>query len=291
MKRRYGVFQGLVLSLFSPAYYRDVARNWGGIGLLYLLLLLLLTWTGVLYKTHVDFDHFVQNKLPDVLKDMPDIFIKKGKVSSAVEQPFTVADPKTGQVVFVLDTTGKINSLNDTPAQFLLTETQLHMRDQQQNQQPIDMGKLNEVFGDIAITKEKAQELVTSVGNWTGMISFPFLIVGSLIRALIVILIAGLIGLGFRSTVHSDLSYGSLMRLAAMGMTLPIYLDTAAMLAGILTPVFFWFLITVAITSLYVIFGANAAGSVRPPLEHEDIDDQSPPYRERELDNPEAFRA
>ena len=45
-----------------------------------------------------------------------------------------------------------------------------------------------------------------------------------------------------------------------LGITLPIYLDTVAMLAGFWTPGPFWFMITVAITSLYVIFGANAAG-------------------------------
>jgi len=117
MKRRYGVFQGLILSLFSPAFYRDVAHNWGGIGFVYLLLLFFVTWPPVLAKWQIGFQGFVQKEFLEAIKDLPKISLQAGKVSSPVEQPFTINDPQTGQTIFVLDTTGAIDSLEKTPAQ------------------------------------------------------------------------------------------------------------------------------------------------------------------------------
>src|SRR5471030_3287703 len=98
---RFGRFVGLVLSLFLPAFYRDVARNWGGIGLLYLLLLFTLTWMPFLVKAHLGARKFAQEDFPKIAKDLPDITLKNGKVSSPVAQPFEIKDEQ-GNVVFVL---------------------------------------------------------------------------------------------------------------------------------------------------------------------------------------------
>ena len=48
--RRYGRIQGLVLSLGWTDFYRDVAKDWRGIGMLYLLLVIALTWIPLLVK-------------------------------------------------------------------------------------------------------------------------------------------------------------------------------------------------------------------------------------------------
>ena len=61
---------------------------------------------------------------------MPEMKIQGGKFSSPVEQPYTVTDPQTGQILLVFDTTGKINTLQDTKAVLLVTETKIHIRDQ-----------------------------------------------------------------------------------------------------------------------------------------------------------------
>src|SRR5438105_294711 len=101
--KQYGHFQGLVLALGLPAFYRDVARNWGGIGFLYLMLLFTLTWIPVLVKWQIGFGHFVHETLAKEAKEFPEVSIKGGKISSPVPQPYTYNDPQTGKVVFVLD--------------------------------------------------------------------------------------------------------------------------------------------------------------------------------------------
>lgn len=42
--KNYSVFHPLYLSFFSKSLYQDVAKNWKGTGLAYLLLLLALAW-------------------------------------------------------------------------------------------------------------------------------------------------------------------------------------------------------------------------------------------------------
>jgi hypothetical protein len=277
MKRQYGVFHGLLLSLFSPAYYRDVARHWGGIGFVYLLLLLFVTWVPILIHWQTSLNRKIQNDFPEAFKDFPKITIQNGKVSSPVEQPLIIKDPNNGQVLFVLDTTGQIDNLDKTPAPFLLTETQLHLRDQNN---PNNRQVLNviDILPDAEISKEVLQEWLASIANWFAVALFPFAMVGSLIRALIVMLLAGVGGLIFRPIVNPDISYGSLLRLAAMGLTLPTYIDTGMELSDRDIPFPFWFFITVALTSLYVIFGARAGA---PSLPAAFDDDFAEPPRSR----------
>src|SRR2546426_3324312 len=50
--RRYGILHPLLLSFFSRSLYRDVGRTWKGIGFLYLLLLLALSWVLVTIHLH-----------------------------------------------------------------------------------------------------------------------------------------------------------------------------------------------------------------------------------------------
>jgi hypothetical protein len=256
--RRYGRFQGLLLSLGSGPFYRDVARNWGGIGLLYLLLLLALTWIPILAKMQIGLNQFVQNDLPKALKDVPAITIQGGKASSPAPQPFEFKDPDTGKPIFIMDTTGKITSLDQTPAVALLTETKLLVRGQNKVES-LDLRQ----FGDMTISKETIQGFFASLAPWLSPVLFPIVMIGSIVRALIMILIVGAIGMVFNNNQRAGLNFDALLRLAAVGMTLSVYVDTALELAGVSVP--FWFLIAAAITAGYVAFGVKAAVAEEQP--------------------------
>ena len=113
------------------------------------------------------------------------------------------------------------------------------------------------------------------------------------IRALIVMLLAGVAGLVFRPIVNPDISYGSLVRLAAMGLTLSTYIDTGMELSDRDISFPFWFFSTVALTSLYVVFGARA-GAPSLPAAFDDDFAEPPRIRGDEPRGdapPDAFRA
>ena len=113
MKRRYGVFHGLLLSLFSPAYYRDVARHWGGIGFVYLLLMLFVTWVPILVHWQTRLNGKIRNDFPEAVKDFPKITIQNGKVSSPAQQPFIVKGPDGKRGTYVLMGDGSVRWLKE----------------------------------------------------------------------------------------------------------------------------------------------------------------------------------
>ena len=280
---RFGRFVGLVLSLFLPAFYRDVARNWGGIGLLYLLLLFTVTWIPSLVQVHLGARKFATEDFPKVAKDLPDITLKNGKVSSPVKQPFEIKD-ENGNVAFVLDTTGKINNIDQTKAIFLITETKIFQRDPQTGQ--IQIHDLNQMQGfNFEFTAQWLQSWVDIICTWLAVCLFPFAILGSLIRALIVMLLVSLPGLILNAALNARVSYGGLLRMAAVGMTLSVYLDTGLGLAGIQIP--FWFFITLALTTAYVAFGTTM--SVPPSIPDDAFDDhEEEPGISRRARRPDA---
>ncbi len=259
----YGRFTGLVLSLFLPAFYRAVARNWGGIGILYLLLLFTLTWIPSLVKIHLAARKFAEEDFPKVAKELPDVTIKNGKVSSPVPQPFEIKDQ--GRVMFVLDTTGKINNLEQTQAMILITETKLFQRDQMNNIQIHDLS----TFPDFEFTKERVQGWVDTATTWLAVCLYPLFMIGSLIRAMVIMLLASIAGVIANNAFNARVTYGGLLRFAAVGMTLSVYIDTGLELAGI--PVPFWFFIALALTVGYVVFGTFV--SIPPPMERPRFDD------------------
>jgi hypothetical protein len=277
----YGRFTGLVLSLFLPAFYRHVARNWGGIGILYLLLLFTLTWIPALVKIHLGVTKFAQEDFPPIAKKVPDFSIKNGKLSSPVPQPFEIPDER-GNPILVLDTTGKINNIEQTKAMFLITETKIWQRDPQTGQIQIhDLTQMQ--LGDFDFTADKLQDWIDIGATWLAVSLFPFCLFGSMIRALILMLFASIAGLIFNAAFNARVTYGGLLRFAAVGMTLSVYIDTGLGLAGITVP--FWFLIALALTVGYVGFGTFV--SIPPPMEETDFDDDREPRKSRRGRHPE----
>jgi hypothetical protein len=276
---RFGRFAGLVLSLFLPAFYRDVARNWGGIGFLYILLLFIVTWIPALVKIHLGAQKFANVDFPKFAKGLPDISIKKGKVSSPVPQPLEIKD-ENGKVIFILDTTGKVNNLDKNQAMFLLTETKLHQRDERGNLQIHDLSQ----FPDFDFTAEWLQGWITTICTWLAVGLFPIFLIGSLIRALILMLLTSLVGLIVNAVCNARVSYAGLLRFGAVGMTLSVYLDTGLGLAGINVP--FWFLIALVLTSGYVAVGTIV--SVPPKMDLDLDRDPEPPEEPWRPQEPET---
>jgi hypothetical protein len=264
---RFGRFSGLVLSLFLPAFYRDVARNWGGIGLLYLILLFTLAWIPSLVKAQLGFRKFASDEFPKIAEKLPDITIKNGRVSSKVEQPYEIKDDN-GVVVFVLDTTGKINNLDQTKAMILVTETKMHQRDQGK----IQIHDLAQ-FPDFEFSAKVVQGWIDFIGTWLAVMIYPFAVFGSLVRALVIMFMAALFGLIVNNAANARVTFGGLLRMAAVGMTLSVYVSVGLELAEIQVP--FWFFIALASTIAYVALGTIV--SVPPPMDLKYRDEEPGP--------------
>jgi hypothetical protein len=161
--------------------------------------------------------------IPTLAKRVPDISIKNGKASSPVVQPFQER-VEALELLFILDTKGSIKSLDPgvKSLTILLTETELHVRDQNGH---IEIKNLKEVFPeDFDVTGQGVQEALEKFSPWLAVIAFPFCLFASLFLALITMLLASIPGVIFNAIFGSDVSYGALLRFAAVGMTFPVYL-------------------------------------------------------------------
>src|SRR3954471_16998695 len=73
--RRYSYFAAIVLSFFSKDLWVDVGRRWRGVGILYMLLVLVITWLAVLGKGWIGFSHFLRDDAPKMVEQLPAINI------------------------------------------------------------------------------------------------------------------------------------------------------------------------------------------------------------------------
>ena len=94
--RRYSILHPLILSFYSQPLYRDVGRHWQGFCFTYLLLLLALAWVPTTIKAHLAVANFVQNVAAGIVKQIPPIRISNGEVSTKVETPYFITEPKDG---------------------------------------------------------------------------------------------------------------------------------------------------------------------------------------------------
>ncbi|MBI4568346.1 MAG: DUF1189 domain-containing protein [Planctomycetes bacterium] len=253
--RRFGLFSGLLLALGSREFYADVGRRWRGIGVLYLLLLFALCWIPALQHEQNSFARLVDQSLRPALEDFPTIAIKDGKASSPAPQPYVMKDPPSGRLIFMLDTTGDATHLTGEAPAILLTEEYLCLQTDGHPQ----IHHLS-TLPDMTITRETILGWLDFIASWLALIVFPFCLIGSLIRALVVMLLSALIGLVLCPTSKVGLGFGARLRLAAMGMTAPLYLDTLLTILGVTLP--YWFLLNLAVTTAYGAFGAVATAQV-----------------------------
>jgi hypothetical protein len=258
--KQYGALSALVLSpLFSKPLYRDVARNWRGIAALYLLLLIAITGAITAARVHYEVKKFARDEFPKVVQDVPPVSIRDGVVSSPVKQPHEIIDHDSGKVIAILDTTGTVTSLDDTPAMILLTKNQLHHR--QNNKIEIeDLSKVKSMDLDQA----KLQRWMDIGASWSGPVTFLFFLIFVFIYRLIQALIYALIGMAFAAMFGARLSYQQLIRLAIIAVTPVILLSTALGAAGVNIPFFGLICFVIAMVYLAIAVQANAGESSRP---------------------------
>ena len=261
-RRRYSRFAALPLSFFSAALYRDVARNWRGIGALYLLLLLLLTWLPPVIKGHLGFRRFVRDEAPAVLNQVPTVTIKNGVVSIQEPEPYFIRDPQTGRALVYVDTSGAFDQKKEADeAAVLLSRSTMEVR--QPNKTEVhDLSKVEYLY----IDKHFASRWLNTGATVFGPVAYVGGVVGSFLWGLIRLLIYGLIGMIFVSAFNARIDFAALMRLAAVAMTPAMLIDTLAWTFNFgYLPCCGWSALMGLVTLIYLGFAVKANGEMLPP--------------------------
>ena len=230
--KRYSMMHVPVLSFFSKDLYRDVGLNWKGVNFLYLLILLVVCHIPTAYMANVYFSNFVKNDAPAFVEQVPAIRIVDGELSIEEPQPYYITEPESGDVLAIIDTTGTIESLKDTEALVLVTETEIIWQKDQFQTQTFDLAPVEE----FALDSDRIMGWLRVAGKYVGIVLYPLGLSSSYIYRIIQALIYAAIGLIFASSCKAVLSYATLIRLAVVAVTPCIITGTILDLASVSLP-------------------------------------------------------
>ncbi len=251
--KRFPMLKALYLSFFSRDLYREVGARWKGTGFLYLLLLLAVTWLPVIYKMHGDLSEEIRQEVPKYLEQMPKITIADGHVSIDRPVPHTILEPDGRTPFMVIDTSGRISSLEQTKATVLLTGDQIMFR------RPEGAEKIYDLAGtDAFIDRERADRWVQAVRRYVPVVAYPVALTASFVDRVLEMMFAIAIGMIFTGWLKAPLDAAAVSRLAAVALTPAIVIYTLLLLAGVHVPGSPFVFFTVAAVYLYFAVRANA---------------------------------
>ena len=106
--REYSLLQAPGLAFFSKDLYRDVAKNWTGLGFGYLLMVLSVSWLFSMGPISSELGGFFNKEAPELIAQVPELVIKGGELSINEPQPYYIVDPASGENAAIIDTTGPV---------------------------------------------------------------------------------------------------------------------------------------------------------------------------------------
>ena len=254
--KKFSIIHIPVLSFFSKELYRDVGLYWKGVNFSYLLLLLVICWIPTMIKIHVGVTDFVNNEAPTVIEQLPEITITNGEVSISEPQPYYIKDPENGDVLAIIDTTGTIESLEDSNAICLLTKTKIMWQKSEAETQIVDLSKVEH----FVLNSERVMGWLHTANKFFVIIICLVALLGSYLFRIVQALIYAAVGLLFASWCKVTLSYATLLRLAVVAMTPCLLAKTIFGIADIHLP--YATLISLVITLAYLFFAVKANSEI-----------------------------
>lgn len=107
----YRYWEALYLSFFSRQLYLDVGKRWKGLGLLYLFLVVAIFSLPLSWRIASNFEETFHEDIISPLERIPTLYIQNGILSCDKPMPYFIKN-KLGQVVLIIDTSGKINNFS-----------------------------------------------------------------------------------------------------------------------------------------------------------------------------------
>ncbi|MCE3232367.1 MAG: hypothetical protein K0R98_624 [Rickettsiaceae bacterium] len=193
------IWKALFMSFYSRYLYIDVARNWRGFGIKYLLALssfmcivMVFTWLNTLYRIDVTkiaddvtktlfeapdltFEESL-NRVLNIVSQIPQVTIRNGEASIEGNAPSFIKDPIILKDIAIIDVTGKYTSLDNEDANILITKNSIIFKNEDGEQELFylsslgkktnidedDLNKLFDVFAQIPlITVENGQASIS----------------------------------------------------------------------------------------------------------------------------------
>lgn len=253
--REYSIFEAIYLSFFSRALYRDVANNWGGKAILYLLFIVALSWIVFTFKVQQGISYIYHANSQRLVAQIPELTIKNGIITTPENRPYFVYAPQDKALLAVIDTSGRFTSLQNAKAMVLVTPTSIYSQNDPNN--PTDIrerqlpGTLSMVVNPISIHNR----IINFIPFAWLFIFTGCVIVGFLYRFIQAFLYA-IIGRMLCGIFNFNLTYSQVLQIAMVAMTPVLLVSVIIDAFNVHLPreSFFFFLLAM----VYLIFGMFA---------------------------------
>lgn len=263
--KKFSIIHVPLFAFFSRGLYRDVGLNWRGVGFGYLFLLLAICTVPGMFKFQKGLSTFIDEQLPPFVKQVPKITVEKGEVHIDEQQPYYIIAPDSNKIVAIIDTTGQIQSLDNTDAFVLLTKTKLLSRQSKSEIRTYNLTNLQH----FVLEQSTIMKCLDIVKKLLVPMFYPFVLLGSFIFRIIQSLIYAAIGLAFAGWCKTKLSYPSLIRLAVTAVTPGIIVRTVLEYASVIRPCAsgLWFFLA---AMGFLFYGIKACSQTSGPATIED---------------------
>ncbi|MBI5075397.1 MAG: DUF1189 family protein [Nitrospirae bacterium] len=256
----YSTIQAIYLSFYSRELYQDIARNWKGLCLPYLLFILMLFWIPESMNIHRTIADFIADEGPGYVEQVPEITIAKGELSIKEEMPYTIYDKKNKTPFAIIDTTGKTASLDNSPAHLLVTRNTLMIRKDDKEVRSLPLTDI----GDVIVTRKLIYTWLEVFNNLVIAVLFPLLLIMSYGFHIVQVILLSFLGGNFAKYFNVNLDFRALMRLSAVAFTPPLLLEAVHAILDISYPYSSMISFIIAAGYLYYAVGSNSEKMLNP---------------------------
>jgi hypothetical protein len=240
------------MSFFSRSLYQDVARNWKGLCLPYLLCLVALYMIPAVMKDQADFAVFLNTEGREFAKQVPAITISKGTVSIDKTEPYFIRDEKTKDPIMIIDTTGGIRSLEGTKARVLLTKKLMLVKQDASDTKRFDLSGIDGFF----IDRDILYNVMDTMEEWFAVMIYPFAVFFSFLYHFAEALLYAAIGLMLAHLLRISIGYRALIRLAVIAITPSLVLGIVLLVTDMTIP--YWWVIRFWTSAAYLLYAIKA---------------------------------
>ena len=242
--KTFTILQTLYLSFFSRPLYQDVRWNWKGLCFPYLLVILMFYWVPEMMNVNKNISDFIADEAPQYVDQVPDITISTGKASIKEPAPFYITDKNNNIPFAIIDTSGQITSLDNTPAVILVTQDRLIVRQDKDAKETRSLSLAD--MSDITITPKLIYGWLEVFNQIFIIVLFPFALLISFVVHIVQVVLLAFLGGSFAKYFNIHLDFKTLVRLSVVAFTPAIMLETVHAVLDIQYPYssFFSFLIT-----------------------------------------------
>ena len=252
--KKYSMLHIPFMSFYSKSLYRDVAHNWKGTGLLYLLILLVICWLPTMAAMHSGLFGGSEKERTEVVSGHKPQYDKSGR--SAYSQQSPSGHKRRGPSIVIDLPHGKEASPDRIAIHMFAAFMRLILSARDNPEGEPDLRVLFGMF-DFDQTSQKKRVQQDVMSNYLLFMLYLLALAGSYVFRVLQVLVYAAIGQLFAAWAGAKLEYDALMRLSVVAIT-PVIIAAAILDAAGITIPFSWvwaFLCAMG----YLYFGVRAA--------------------------------